>query len=214
MAVYREDIVDIDLQSGSIHRSYMSHAIGEADKNANRFGIRAFRDGVPENLGAAVCSGYFIRANGETVVISGGVVQGNVAYITLPQACYAIEGYFSLAIKLANVSDGITGTMRIVDGVVSNTTTDTVIDPGSVIPSIDDLLALIEEAEDVIQGSVRYDIAQELTSAQRNQARNNIGMVSIEFSQIENNEYLMNVSTACQFTNITGNEYMLVMHAD
>jgi len=211
MAIYLEDLVDIELGSGTIHRSFMNHSIGEADKNANRFGIRAFRNGASENLGAAVCTGYFIKATGETVIIPG-TVSDNTAYVTLPQTCYATEGQFSLAIKLAG--GDITSTVRIVDGIVANTTTDTVIDPGEVIPDINDLLELIEEAEAVIQGSIRYDIEQELTSAQRTQARDNIGMVSIEFVQISGNEYQMNVSTKCEFVNTQDNEYTLVLHAD
>ena len=212
MAIYHEDIVDIDLNSGTIHRSFSTHSIGEADKNANRYGIRAFRDGAPETLGTAVCTGYFIRADGGTVLVDTGVVEDNVAYVTLPQSCYAVEGNFCLIIKLAGNS--VTGTMRIIDGVVANTTTDTVIDPGSVIPDINDLLELIEEAEAAIAGSVRFDVTQELTEAQRNTARNNIGMVSIEFQQLEGDEYLMSVATECVFENVTGDEYMLVLHAN
>ena len=31
MAIYKEDIVDIELESGTIHRSFLCHAIGLAD---------------------------------------------------------------------------------------------------------------------------------------------------------------------------------------
>ena len=143
MAIYKSDIVDIDLETGSIHRSFIMRSIGEGDKNANRFGVRVKRNGSNVNLSEATCSGYFIRSNGDTVVIAGET-SGNEAYVVLPQACYTYEGQFSLAIKLTG--GGLTGTMRIVDGVVSNTTTDTLIDPGTIIPSIDTLIAAIEAA--------------------------------------------------------------------
>lgn len=142
MAIYREDIVDIELTSGNIYRSFMKTTIGEGDKLANRFGIRALRNGVEESLGGS-CTGYFIRNAGDTVAIEG-TVSGAVAYVDLPQACYAYEGQFTLAIKVT--SGGATGTMRIVDGVVSNTTTGSVIDPGTIVPSIDDLIDAIEAA--------------------------------------------------------------------
>lgn len=142
MAIYKEDIVDIELNSGSIHRSFLNRTIGEGDALANRFGIRAFRNGVAETLGGT-CTGYFIRPDGGTIAIAGTVSE-NTAYVVLPQACYAYEGQFALAIKVA--SGSVTGTMRIVDGVVSNTTTDTVVDPGTIIPSIETLLAAIEAA--------------------------------------------------------------------
>ena len=144
MANYKEDIVSIDLENGNIHRNFLHHSIGAADENANRFGFRAFRNNVPENL-TGRCVGYFIRSDGGTVYINNGVVSGNMAYITLTDECYALEGVFSLAIKMTG--GGITGTMRIVDGVVSRTTTGAIVDPGTIIPSIQDLINAIQEAE-------------------------------------------------------------------
>ena len=143
MAIYHEDIVSIDLESGTIYRSFMNHAIGYGDDDANRFGIRAYRNGVAETLGGT-CAGYFIRADGATVTIADGVVSGNLAYVTLPEACYAVEGNFTLAIKVSG--SGVTGTMRIVDGVVSRTSTSATVDPGTIIPSVEDLIDAIENA--------------------------------------------------------------------
>lgn len=143
MAIYHEDIVNIDLENGTIHRSFMNHSIGYGDDDANRFGIRAFRNGVAEDLGGT-CAGYFIRADGATVAIGDGVVSGNVAYVTLPEACYAVEGNFTLTIKVSG--GGVTGTMRIVDGVVSRTSTSTAVDPGTIIPSVEALISAIDDA--------------------------------------------------------------------
>lgn len=147
MAIYKEDIVDIELESGSIHRSFLNHTIGSGDDNANRFGIRVFRNGEPEEIGGT-CAGYFVRADGETVVISDGAVNGNTAYVTLPESCYAAEGQFALAIKIS--SGSITGTMRIVDGVVSRTSTEVAVDPGTIIPSVSALIATINAAVESI----------------------------------------------------------------
>ena len=143
MAIYHEDIVSIDLESGTIHRSFLNHTIGSGDELANRFGVRTFRNGTAEDIGGT-CTGYFIRADGTTVVISGGTVSGNLAYVDLPDTCYTVEGNFTLAIKCSG--DGVTGTLRIVDGVVSRTSTETYVDPGTVIPSIEDLIEQIEAA--------------------------------------------------------------------
>ena len=142
MALYHEDFVNIELTSGSVHRSFLNRTIGEGDALANRFGICAFRNGEAETLGGT-CTGYFIKSDGGTVVIQG-TVSGNTAYVDLPQACYADEGQFALAIKVS--SGSVTGTMRIVDGVVANTTTDTLIDPGTILPAIETLLEEIEAA--------------------------------------------------------------------
>ena len=142
MAIYREDFVDIELTKGTIHRSFCNRAIGEGDQLANRFGVRLLRNGEPEPISGS-CAGYFIRPDGDTVVITGEV-EGNTAYVDLPQACYTYEGQFAMAIKVT--SGDATGTMRIIDGVVANTTTDTLVDPGTIIPSIEELLDEIEAA--------------------------------------------------------------------
>lgn len=143
MANYREDILDIELENGSLHRSFLRHTIGSGDALGNRFGVRVFRNGEPVEL-TGTCAGYFIRSDGATVPITNGVIDGNVAYVTLTETCYALEGVFSLAIKITD--GGETVTMRIVDGMVSRTSTDEAVDPGEVIQNIEDLIEAIEAA--------------------------------------------------------------------
>ena len=65
MAIYKSDIVDINLETGSIHRSFLNHTIGSGDNSANRFGVRTFRDGVPADLSGASCQAVFMNAAGE-----------------------------------------------------------------------------------------------------------------------------------------------------
>lgn len=150
MAIYHEDIADIELSSGTIHRSFAQRIIGEGDGNANRYGIRLWRHGEPESVGGSTCMGYFIRhGNGDTVTINGGIFSGQEAFVELPEACYAYDGGFTLVIKL--VGSGVTGTMRIIDGTVVDSMIGSPIDPGSVIPDISDLLAVIERAEDAAE---------------------------------------------------------------
>ena len=148
MAIYHEDIVDIDLANGNIHRSFAKHSIGSGDVAANRFGIRVLRAGVAVALLGVTCQGYFHNANGENIALtSHGTVSGNVAYVTLPQACYNVEGNFTLSIKL--VGDGVTGTMRIVDGVVDNTGTSGAVAPTGAVPTYQEVLALYEDVLDI-----------------------------------------------------------------
>lgn len=147
MAIYKEDIIDVELTGGRIHRSFMSHSIGKGDEMANRFGVRIIRDGEPVDLNGSTCAGYFIRSTGDTVPITGAVT-GNKAWVELPAACYAYEGQFSLAIKLTG--NNVTGTMRIVDGVVMNTSTDTAVDPGGIIPSVEAMIEAINNAVESI----------------------------------------------------------------
>jgi hypothetical protein len=148
MAIYREDIVDIELESGTVHRSFMNKSIGEGDINGNRFGFRCLRNGEPVSLVGTAVLGHFICADGNTIQLTGEV-DGDTAFVSLPALCYAVEGQFTLAIKLSG--GGVTGTIRMVDGTVTNTTDGAVIDPGGVIPDLSDYLAAVEDAEEAAE---------------------------------------------------------------
>lgn len=145
MANYMEDIVDIELTGGSIHRSFCMHAIGMGDMKANRFGVRVYRNRQPVTLNGS-CKGFFIRSSGDTIAINNGVVDGNTAYVVLPEECYEVEGRFSLAIKVT--TSGETVTMRIVDGVVSRTSTN--MPTPEINRTVEELIELIAEAEATI----------------------------------------------------------------
>lgn len=150
MGLNKTDIIDIDLNIGSVFRSFANKIVGEGDKNVNRYGVRLWRDGEPVSIGGASCMGYFIRhGHGDTVTINGGLFSGQEAFVTLPEACYAYDGAFTLVIKL--VGGDVTGTMRIIDGTVVDSMIGSPIDPGGVIPDISDLMAVIERAEDAAE---------------------------------------------------------------
>lgn len=161
MAIYREDIVDIELESSTVFRSFMNKAIGEGDAGGNRFGFRCLRNGEPVSLLGTAVIGHFIRADGDTVELTGEV-DGDTAFVTLPATCYAVEGQFTLAIKLSG--GGVTGTIRMVDGTVVNTTNGAVIDPGGVIPDLADYLAAVEDAEEAAETVFGFSVTAELIS--------------------------------------------------
>lgn len=165
MALYHTDIVDIDLDSGTVHRSFAHRTLSEGDVNANRYGVRLWRSGQPVTAEGSQCMGYFIRhGRGDTVTISGGLFSGQEAFVTLPDACYAYDGAFSLVIKL--VGGGVTGTMRIVDGTVIDSVIGSPVDPGGVIPDLDELLAVIGRAEAAADAIAEFDVHAELVSGE------------------------------------------------
>ena len=164
MAAYIENIVDIDLSKETLHRSFFNQQISEGDQLANKFGVRAFRNGISESLSGASCIGYFIRADGITLVVNG-TVSGNVAYVTLPVAAYAVTGTFTLAIKVTESGQSVT--MRIVDGTVVNTTTGTIDDPSHMVPSVEELTALISQAEAAVTEINKWTIAAEVIEGTR-----------------------------------------------
>ena len=187
MAIYREDIIDIDLdRNGSLHRTFLNHAIGLGDTMENRFGVRLWRNGEPVNLNYAAAQGIFMAPDGNNYAIVGQEYTGagendgeiNVGWVQLPRICYAQEGLFTLSIKIVepNTNDpDIVGTMRIIDGYVNNTGADNVqnVEPPDT-PSWQDVLAVWELMQEAIYGSVRWDITQTLSTAGKQRARNNI----------------------------------------
>lgn len=178
MAFYREDIVSIELESGTVFRSFLNHTLGSGDQKANRFGVRLFRGGEPVSAESATVTGLFMAPDGTRYVISETSFpgstgkEGNKAYVQLPPVCYAVTGQFTLAIKLTG--GGVEGTMRIVDGTVDETGEDGAVVPTSTIPTTAEIIEAYEEAVAVMGGSVRFDATQSLTSTEKATARENI----------------------------------------
>ena len=154
MAIYQEDVIRLDLNRACFHRSFLNHTLGTNDISGNRFGLILTKDGVPIDATLISCIGYFIRADGETVVVNGGLADENgVLGVTLPQACYAVLGQFTLILKICGGDPGVTGTIRVIDGTVTETTTGTIVDPGTIVPqlTVEAIVAKIAECEAAAQ---------------------------------------------------------------
>lgn len=114
-----------------------------ADNAANLIGAEVYDGGAPASL-SGTCIGYAIRADGGTLTITG-TVSGNKASIILPTSAYVIEGPLDIVIKV--ISGSVKTTVGACRGYVQRATTDTIIDPGHVIPSLEELLAQIDACE-------------------------------------------------------------------
>lgn len=176
MALYKDDFVDIELSAGNIHRSYPNKAIGFGDNMADRFGVRLYRDGEPVSTESANCQAIFMAPDGTRILIQGNTYV-NYAWVNLPQACYNVNGRFTLAIKV--IGEGITGTMRILDGVVSNTGVEGAVAPTQTVPTYQEVLAVYDQMVAAKEGSVRFDITQNLTTAQKAKALENVGIEGV-----------------------------------
>lgn len=203
MAVYKRDMVDINLETGNIQRTFLNHSIGLHDKKADHFGIRVFRNGEPVDLSGVSVQGVFMPPQGDPIAItSGNIISGNVAEVVLPDACYNYDGQFCLAIRLVDVTNSVTDTVRIVDGVVDNTHSGGTISPLPVEPTWAEIKAAYEQAIAAINKTVRFDAAQSLTDTQKLQARTNIGAVSEGTA----NELAMDIGALAEGT--ANNSYM------
>ena len=138
----------------------------EAKKNGyNTDEVDAFRTSrnmiangeEPVDVSLCSCIGYFIRADGETVIINGGLAdEDGVLGVTLPQNCYAVEGQFTLTLKISgDLFEHTSGAIRVIDGMVVKGTTGTIIDPGTIVPALTEaaIIATISSCEAAAQSA-------------------------------------------------------------
>lgn len=122
------------------------------DIGANRIGVIITDDGAEASITGDV-TGYVIRADGETVIVSG-TLDGNRASIILPAECYAIVGIISIVIKVGSTTVGAC------TGHVYQTSTDAIVDPGQVIPSVEELLEKISILNSEIGDAEAWAVGQ------------------------------------------------------
>lgn len=121
---------------------YLDGNVFSMDNNGNLIGVEVFENGEPFSLSGTV-SASVIRSDGTTVAVTGSL-SGNKCFVTLPQSCYSVPGVLSVVIKLTTGT-----TVTTLCAVVANvyrSSTDTVVDPGTIIPSVENLIAAIEAA--------------------------------------------------------------------
>ena len=136
---------DVDLRCGAQTPHIWPNALMlTGDNLAHTWRVRVFDGGGAVALTGATVTGYFVRTDGNTVAVQGSV-EGSTAIVTLAQACYAFEGDLKGVMRLT--LGGKTVTLSVLTLMVRKVLTDAIIDPGNVIPSLEDLLAQIEAME-------------------------------------------------------------------
>ena len=115
----------------------LSGNLFSADNGGNLIGVEVLDGGQAASLSGDVY-GYIIRADGATVLVNG-TLSGNRASIVLPASAYVVIGQVSIVIKVGSVTVGACVAQ------VYRTTTDTIVDPANVIPSISELLEAIDD---------------------------------------------------------------------
>lgn len=155
------------------------------DAHADTFSVSVRRGMSPVALEGISAQGYvFLQSTKQTLPLTGSV-SGSTASVTLTDACYAVPGPFSLVVQVC--SGDVRHTLLHVTGQITRTCSDAVYDPDGVLPSLPELLAQISSLHAIIEtaqsaadyafaaadASIRTDVAQDLTDAQRAQAREN-----------------------------------------
>jgi len=122
---------------------YVNGNVFSQDNMGNRIGVKLYKDGVAHGSEGTI-SASVIRADGATLAVTGSS-SGNTAWVDLPQAAYAVPGLLTIVIKSTTVSSAVT-TICAALATVYRSSTDSIVDPGTVIPSISDLIAQIQAA--------------------------------------------------------------------
>lgn len=121
---------------------YIDGNMFSMDNAGNTAHVYVFYNGEPQEIVGSV-SADVIRSDGTTVAITGAM-SGNRAYVIFPQSCYAVPGVVSVVIK---VTEGTTvTTIAAFVANVYRSSTDTIVDPGTIIPSVQNLISAIETA--------------------------------------------------------------------
>ena len=126
---------------------YLDGVLFSQDNQANQINVAVYENGEPASITGDVTANV-IRSDGGTVAVSGGTISDNVASISLPSAAYYVPGVISVIVKLT--TDSVITTIAAVVANVYRSSTDTAVDPGTIIPSIQTLISSIETAVSTI----------------------------------------------------------------
>ena len=126
----------------AVRVQYLDGNLFSMDNAGNLIGVTLTRDGEAYSGGGSV-SANVIRADGGTVAVTGAL-SGNTATVVLPQAAYVVPGAVSIVVKLT--ASGQVTTIAAIVANVYRSSTDTAIDPGTIIPSVQALIAAIDTA--------------------------------------------------------------------
>lgn len=121
---------------------YIDGNMFSMDNAGNTAHVYVFYNGEPQEIVGSVTADV-IRSDGTTVAITGAM-SDNRAYVIFPQSCYAVPGVISVVIKVTEGS-----TVTTIAAFVANvyrSSTDTIVDPGKIIPSVQNLISAIETA--------------------------------------------------------------------
>lgn len=115
------------------------------DNQANAIYVEVTDNGEPVTLSGGI-TGYVVRGDGYTVVINGTVEDGK-AKVVLNEGCYRVTGAISVVVKAG------TTTIGACHGYVYRSSTDSIVDPEHLIPSLNDLLAQIDNCRQATEAA-------------------------------------------------------------
>lgn len=116
----------------------------QGDKNANVLEIELTENGKPVQMLNATVTGQVERADGKRLILKGKMENG-VASVTLEEEAYNVAGPLVGFVRL--VTGDVMRTILRFAGKVEAASDGPLLDSSNVIPSVDDLIAMIETME-------------------------------------------------------------------
>lgn len=126
-----------DILAG-IGMTAMPSLFAMGDKLAHVLRVRVKAGGKPVDLTGWTVTASVVRQDQATVMMAGRVV-GDAAEVTLEAPCYSQSGGFTLSVAIGREQQLIT--IFCGRGDVTRTRTDSLVDPGHTIPSVDEIIA-------------------------------------------------------------------------
>lgn len=151
MALARQMKLDADI-SAQLTTRMMPGVLQQGDANANVFNI-SVRDGKdPADLSGYSVTGYFQRGDSDRVPLDGSIEE-NVVSVPLGAECYAVSGAYAAFVRLVKAETGEKTTILRITGYVESEGNGAILDPTGRIPSIEDVIAQLDEMERVTENA-------------------------------------------------------------
>lgn len=122
------------------------------DNMANKIGVRVLDNGVAVSSIGGTITGWVLRQDDSSVMVTGES-SGNEAWIILPEEAYGVPGPVSIAIRhtASSAEDSPRTSLAVCTAYVYRTASDTLVDPGYVLPSLEELIAKVEALESRVE---------------------------------------------------------------
>lgn len=118
----------------------------QGDDQANTFAVRVTDKGRSYDLSRYTVSAWVERRDGVRVPVDG-TVEGNVAEVTLTESCYRVSGRYVAFVRITNADTGEKRTILRLTGMIETEGSGPVLDEEDIIPSIEDIVAMITVME-------------------------------------------------------------------
>lgn len=132
------------------------------DIGANEIRVKILRGGKPADLSGCGAGGKFYRPPDQAEVTLEATIEGDTVVVPLTDHCYAMDGYYVAEVYLTKGGDK--STVLAISGEIYRAGSGAVVDIEGVIPSLDALLAMIDDIDEAKKAAL--DAAELIRSAE------------------------------------------------